>query len=240
MNYGDVKKTVQAILGDPDGDWVTDGYIKPIVNHVYRLQILYLSETCSPYITKQVVLPNLPIGTTDLSKWQNDKDQPFFGLFNVFQNSIYWKMAGAPVSQFRQAKQYDVLPDVDPASQNPPYAGMGWEWRAWVVYLTPLNYEIDIRIRGEFIPAPLLDEDTEIAVHPLLGDVLAEDSAACASRERANPGQMQAYQLTGTQGLDNIANQLVRSQQGTTVRVGRASRGGMGRWPGWGPWAGGQ
>ena len=97
------------------------------------------------------------------------------------------------------------------------------------MYITPMLQNIDLRVRGEFIPPPLLKETDRVAVHPLLGPVLVEDSAACAMRERANPGQMQAYELTSVQGLNNIKNQLIRMQQGMTVRVGRAASGNR-RW----------
>lgn len=237
--FSDVKAQVRAILGDPDKDWVTEEYLGPIVNHCYELICLYLSDTCSPYITRVVTIPNLPIGTTDLSKWQNDRDQPLYGLIDVFRDSLDWKMAGQPECYYRPVTQIDKLPNYTLSSPTITNC-MYFEWRAFQLYVTPMPFAIDLRVRGEFKPPVLQAEDDRITLHPLLGAPLAEESASCASRERANPGQMQAYELQGTQALDNIANQLIRSQQGTTVRLGRLTRWGSrngcgyGNGSGWG------
>jgi len=79
-------------------------------------------------------------------------------------------------------------------------------------------------VRGEFRPAPLLNDDSVVAVHPLLVSALAEGTAAAIFRERGNPQQAQLYETQAATVLVNIANQLIRSQQGTTVRLGRISR----------------
>jgi hypothetical protein len=213
-----VKQRVRAIIGDLQVQWTTDTYLVPIINHVYELQILYLSDTCSPYIEKVAEVPNLTAGTTDLTPFQADVSQPLFGLFNPYQNGVDAKMAGLPNTYYRQGQRFDKLPDVNPLATN-PLTQVGWEWRAWIMYITPTNQNIDLRVRGEFIPPPLLKDTDIVAVHPLLGPVLVEDSAACSMRERANPGQMQAYELGGTQGLNNVSNQLIRMQQGNTVRL---------------------
>lgn len=232
----DVKDQVRAILGDQNADWTPDEYLIPIINHIYELINLRISDTCSPYITKVVQLPGLAIGTTDLIQQQNDAvNQTLYGLINPY--NIQWKQAGQPVNYFRNAVQKDILPNIAPGAPANASA-LYWEWREYYIYLTPFSFPIDLQVRGEFKPAPLRNETDRITLHPLLGSVLAEESAACVSRERANAGQMQAYELGSLQGIDDIANQLVRSQQRTTVRLGRLTgrgRGmGYGNGSGWG------
>ena len=231
---GEVKDRVRSIVGDDLGDWLTDEYLITKINQVYELQVLYLSDTCSPYITMNAVQPAVPIGTTDTSQYQATPDQPFYGLFNPL--IVSWKLAGAPDGCYRTARPFLTLPDISlnpPATQ--PYTGLAWEWRGNIVYLTPMQIVMDLRIRGEFIPPPLVKEDDVISVHPLLGPALAEETAACAMRERANAGQQGAYELVGRSALDSIASQLVRSQQNAPVRIGRNDRSNRrGMWPGWG------
>jgi hypothetical protein len=220
----DVKERVRSILGDQDADWATDAYLIPIINHVYDLQVLYLSDTCSPYITKLVVQPNLPTGTTDLAQFQNDVDEPLWGLFNPFR--LEWKQCGQPDHYYRKAEGGPgfILPDVD-LNNSQPRVSLCWTWMSFIAYLTPMPFPIDVRVYGEFQPPPLLKETDVVTVHPLLKAPLAEDSAACALRERSNAGQMQAYKLEGTAALDNVANLLVRGGQQVPVRLGKAHGG---------------
>jgi hypothetical protein len=234
---GGVKATVRAILGDQRKSWLTDDYLNPIVQHVFRLIILELLKTCSPFITKVVTLPGgpqyplLPPGTTDLSAWQNDAQKvSLYGLMEPLR--LDWKVSGQPDSSYVEVRKTDVLPNFTPASPT-PLGRMYWEWRKMVIYLTPLPYLFDLRVRGEFLPDPLIKEDQVIPLHPLMGTVLAEHTAACADRERVNPGSMQLYQVVGDSALENIANALVRDTQDTTTRVARASSRRARRW---GPW----
>jgi len=239
-NLNDVIKITQSILGDPQGDVFSVAYLTPIINHIYKLQILYLSETCSPYVTELRTIINVPAGTTTLAPYQQGRSSPLYGLFNPFTEWMDFKMTGQPEMYYRHAKRTRILPDVNINSPSAvsPQSGLSWEWRSWVLYVTPIIFPIDIRVRGEFIPPPLLKLDDIVTVHPMLADVLAEESAACAMRERANAGQMQAYELGATGPLDNISNQLVRSEQGNIVRIGRATgpRQGARSWGGWASW----
>lgn len=230
----DVKAKVRAIVGDPNGDWLTDSYLAMLINQVYDLIILDLSETCSPYITRVVEIPNLEFGTTDLAQYQNSNNQPLYGLIWPFKNGLDWKPAGQPECYYRCVVQKDKLPNFSLSGPS-PINSMYFEWREFVIYLTPLPFNVDLRVRGEFRPQPLIKETDVVAIHPQMAAVLAELTAACANRERANVPQSQAFTVEGNSGLDAIKNQLVRSQQGTSVRLGRM-RGGRrgGGYGGWG------
>jgi hypothetical protein len=229
----DVKESARAILGDQDADWATDAYLIPMANHCYGLIILDLSETCSPYIEKVVTIPNLPIGTTDLSDYQNRDDGELNGLINPFAEGVDWKPAGAPDNYYRPVHQTSKLPDFAPPQGSITAVGapgaMFFEFRAFILYVTAMAIAIDLRVRGEFRPPKLLQETDRLSIHPLMSVALAEQVAACAMRERSNAGQMQSFTLVGSEALDNIKNQLVRSQQGVTVRLGSMSNRGRGR-----------
>ena len=201
-------------------------YLTGKINQAYNLAVLTLSETCSPYITKVATIPSLPIGTTDLSAYQNVPDGPLYGLIDVFQNGVDWKMAGKPDNWYARVIEKDKLPDVvinqgPPASY--PSSVMYFEFRSYILFVTPAGILVDLRVRGEFRPTPLVKDTDSCAIHPLMDSVLAELTAAICYRERGNPTQQQAHETIGMAGLDNIANQLVRSQQGNVVRLGRAN-----------------
>lgn len=220
---GYVKQVVRSLNGDPDGDWLDDAYLNPMVNHVYRLQINYLATFCSTSIMRVVEIPAIPAGTTDLSKWQAQQlaqgPGPLYGLRDVFE--VEWKQAGQPATQYREAPVRGKLPDVLPGSS---IFRMWHEWRSYVIYITPLIFAADFRVRGDFSP-PALTKDTDpIVLHPDLGDCLAEEVSACVQRERGNDGHAQPFQLVGTAALDDIATQIVHGGQDVPVRIGKITR----------------
>ena len=199
---GDAKASARGILGDTKKSWMTDAYLNPIAQHCYELIILDLSEVCSPYIEKVAVVPNIQPGTTDLSEQQSDQNHPLYGLMTVLHEGVDWKLHGSPDTSYRPARQVSKLPD-----------------------LPPRTIPIDLRVRGEFIPPPLIKETDVCQIHPMMSTALAEQLAAAASRERVNPGQMQSFTLVASDALDDIKDQLMRADQGTPITLGRLSGG---------------
>jgi hypothetical protein len=216
----DVKAIARSVNGDPDSEWMTDAYLLPIINHCYRLQINYLSKTCSLFTERVSVVPSLPAGTSDLSSFQKDPAKGLYGLWEPYRFGIDWKQAGLTDNHYRRADKVIVLPDINPATPGPRFS-MWWEWRGNILFITPMTFDVDLRVRGDFVPPPLLKDDDFITIHPMLGDTLAEEVAACSWRERGNLGQMQPYSLVYTAALDDIASELVRSMQGTPLRIGK-------------------
>jgi hypothetical protein len=223
----DVKAKVRSLLGDPDGDWLTDAYLLPLINQAYEQQVNTLSATCSTYITAVRQIPAIPVGTIDLSEWQKDPKQPLYGMVNPL--ILEWKQAGQPDNYYVQAERVDVLPNITPATPTPVFC-LYWEWRSYTVFVTPLNFPADFRMRGEFRPAPLLKDDDIVAVHPLMANSLAYATAALAASERGNATWVQTFTQQAVVTLDDIAGQLVRAQQGTTIRIGRANPSHSNRW----------
>jgi hypothetical protein len=223
----DVKQQARAINGDPDGEWMTDTYLLPIINHLYTLQVNYLSNFCSPFIESVATILNLQPGQTDLSLYQAN-GKPLSGLVEPYREGIHWKIAGDQPSSYVPAKKTDTLPYVTPATPGPRFQ-LWWEWRSFKLFITPMTQAIDLEVRGDFRPPVLVQDDDIIVIHPTMDAVLAEETAAAAWRERQNAGALQTYQLVFTSALDDIANQLVRGEQGTPLRLARAN----GRRCGW-------
>lgn len=219
-----MKARVRALVGDPDGDFATDAYLLPLINQAYEQAIHTLEGTCSPFITQLLVVPNLPAGTTSLVAAQK-AGQPLDGLMNPLD--IEYKQSGLPDTNYIFAVQRNILPNTSPTG-SPQIRGMDWEWRAYVLYVTPLPYIATLRVRGEFRPPALGNDDDIIVIHPLMAAALAYSTAALVGAERINNNYVQNYGAQAEKMLDDIASELVRSQQGTTSRVGRMSRGNRG------------
>jgi hypothetical protein len=208
------------------GDFCTDAYLLPLINQALDEAVHYLEGTCSPFIERVVPVPNVDAGTTSFTK-QQSPDGALYGLMNPLE--IRAKQAGAFPSNFYVIDRTDRMPDVNPPGLA-PFSKAFWEWRSWIVYLTPLNYAADFEVRGEFRPSQLQKDGDIIPIHPMMTVGLAFATAALIGAERGNQGFITNYEPKAEATLDDIAAELVRQQQGTTSSVGRMSgRGGRRR-----------
>jgi hypothetical protein len=218
----DIYTRMGALLSDPDLDWLTPGYAVPLINQVYEQQIQYLSGTCSPFATCNVPVPNIGVGVTDLTPFQLP-GKPLDHLWNPLR--LLWKAAGAPESSYAPMREYEELPwvTIGAAGSAPMRDAAGYEWRGSTIYITPFSFPIDLGVRAEFLPPPLLKMEDVVQVHPNMGHSLIFGSAALAAVERGNPQWVQSYGGLATTSLDEIASQLIRQQGGVTYRAGRAN-----------------
>lgn len=221
----DVKQKVRSLIGDPDGDFATDAYLLPLLNLAYETAVHYLQNTCSPFITKLQVVPAVSMGTTSLQQFQT-AGEPLDGLINPTQ--IEYKQVGQPESNYVFMQQKLILPAYSPASApsvGPPFRCIYWEYRAYVVYLTALPYNCDIRVRGDFRPQALTKDSDLLAIHPLMGAAMAFATGALVGGERQNSNYKADYSEQAIQILDNISSELVRQTQSSPNRIGRMTRG---------------
>ncbi len=220
---GDVKGKLRALLGDPDGDWLTDGYITPIINMTYGAQFLYIKSGCSQNLEKVALIPNLPAGTTSLLASQT-QDEPLDGLYAPLQ--VWIKPAGAPINYFRMCTGPRQLPHIPPPGA--PLAGLGvsamWDWMGNQLLITPVAVAIDVEVRGRFNPPALTQDDQILVVDPSMWVATSFGAAAVCGVERSNPAILQGYAMAGDAACDNIIAELVRQSQGNPARTGRMDR----------------
>lgn len=214
--YLSVKQKVRSLLGDQYADWLTDQELQEPTNQVYEQQISYLAGTCSPFDSKVVTVPNVPVGATTLQPYQQT-GQLLAGLYKP--RRVEWKQPGTPNNYFIELMECDILPDV--IAGNVPYGISGaWEWRSYVIYLTPASQAMDVRVRGDFQPPPLVKDTDILIVHPLMAHSTAYGVASLLAAQRGNSAWETSYGAQATSTLDEIAAQLVRQQQKLTFRVG--------------------
>ena len=226
----DVKQRTRALVGDVDADFATDAYLLPLINQAYDDSINVLEGTCSPFITQLKVAPNVALGTSSLAELQKP-GQPWEGLINPLDLEV--KGVGLPETSYFMGTRKDILPNTSNYAPNQPlnnWAGrFTWEWRSYVVYVTPLGYAADFRMRGEFRPPALVKDTDPIAIHPQMVVALSYATAALIGAERGNAAYVQNYGQQATRTLDDVSATLVRQQQGTSSRVGRMNGRGGGR-----------
>lgn len=211
------------------GDFTTDAYLTPLINQVYGDQVTQLmSDTGSAFDEQVRDVPAIPIGTTSLANYQaeqmaNDSggpttNGPLFGLFSPI--CVEWKQAGQPDMWYVEAARTGKLPNVSPAAPFAPFL-MQWEWRGNIIFLTPLMYVSDLRVRGQFSLPPLVKDTDVLQVHPRMLEATAYGTAALIGQERSNANYTENYSRKADEVLIEIENILIKAEQGTTTRIGR-------------------
>ena len=145
---------------------------------------------------------------------------------------VEWKIGGQPDVRYIEAQRTGKLPNISPAAPFPPYA-VEWEWRAYTIYITPVMYTIDLRVRGEFSPPSLVKDTDCLIVHPRMATATAFGTAALIGAERNNQNYVEKYESKAESILENISNYLVKSEQGVVSRIGRLGNRSSRGW-GWG------
>jgi hypothetical protein len=214
--FGDLKQRVRALVDDSDASYTTDAFLAPLTNQCYEEVYNNLLATGANFERQALVLPNVPAQTTNLSQYQQT-GQPLEFLLTPLE--FWYKQTGLPTVQFSRANLVDELSDVVP--QQFVY---DWEWRSGVIYFTPSVLALDIRIRGDFLPASLIADGDAVGVIKNLGAALAYKIAQLVGVVRGNAGWQQAYKVLGDNALDDVAMYLTRKEQGKLRRVGRTTR----------------
>lgn len=171
------------------------------------MAIAYLEGTCSPYIERIALIPSVTIGVdeSNLTPFAigegEQKTYPLKGLMKP--RVVDFKAAGTPNNQYKPVVDCSILPDTP--SQ-----------------VSPVN--VDIRVRGDFKPRPLLTDDDVVEVHPNGAHALALSIVALIGCERPNQGWVDNYGKQAQDAWDQIAADLSRQQQHLTFRLGSPNR----------------
>lgn len=214
---GQVKARVRALLDDPQGSYLTDSFIVPLINEVYEDANSQIASTQSSFDVAVVEVPGVTPGTPNLSAQQAPGG--LIGHLAAQPERIDWKVAGNAPSYYQLVPNYGVLPDLQPQQ------GMaGWEWRSGVIWLTPSSIDVDLRIRGEFGFPPLANDDDVLQGPPRLGYSVSYGVAALIAVVRGNVQWVQEYEAAATESMDEIMGQLVRADQGQVRRIGRQTQ----------------
>lgn len=256
---GDVIKRVQALLGDPRGQWVKRGYVMPILDLTYGSVYLNIKNGSAKNLQAVVPILNVPAGTTSLYPWQQQSappgtppgaEAPPVGLAGGTGTSgmtpqpllagltdpieIFVKPAGAPPWQYSKLMgPRDTLPHLDPSFFGNDTFGprMYFSWVGSRLYITPVNAALDIEVTGKFSPVPLVDDDQLLTGSEDIWIPTAFETASICGIERSNPQILAGYASKSLAAQDNVIADLIRTEQGNPIRPQKMSReGGMIQW----------
>ena len=216
MDLSTLKSRIRALVDDPDATYATDGFLLPLINQKYEELYNRMLSTGAEFERRAVELFNVPSQTQDLSAYMLT-GQPLELMVQPL--TLDWKTTGLDSTNYRTAALVDKVKDVIPDQfiQN-------WEWRAGIIYFTPCVLAVDLRIRGDFLFAPLTNDADVVAATRNFGHALAYGTAALTGLVRGNQAWVQAYTLLQDNALDDLMQYLARKDQAKVRRVGRISR----------------
>lgn len=224
---GQVKARVGALL-DAVGPntYLTDDFIVPLISQVYEDACAQLLATQGQWDIVVVEVPGIQPGTPNLADLQSGTGP--LAQLSEQPTRLEWKPAGNPPSTYQLVRNYEVLPTVQPRESM-----LGWEWRSEVIWLTNCSIAVDLRVRGEFAPPPVVEDDDVLTAHPLIGLPVSYGTASLVAVVRGNNAWATQYNGKAMEKMDDIMGAIVRSTQGVTRRLGRIPRRGGwgGNWP---------
>ena len=214
---GQVKARVRNLLDDPQGSYLTDDFITPLICEVYDDANSQMASTQSAYDIALVEIAGIAPGTPNLSAYHSDTG-PLAQLM-AQPVRIDWKAAADDPSHYQLVQNYGALPDLVPQQRM-----VGWEFRSNTIWLTACSMAVDLRVRGEFGPPSLTGDESVLITHPRIGYVAAYGTAALIATVRGNAPWAEEYEAKAAEGMDEILLQLVRMEQGQVRRTGRQTR----------------
>lgn len=114
-----------------------------------------------------VVLTGVPANTTNLANYQatgGPLECLLFPMSSDGTEPIEWRPTGQSDLNWQPVPQVGKVEDTNTSTGNTgavtsdTSAVVSWEWRGGVIYISPANQIIDLRVRGEFTPT-LADND---------------------------------------------------------------------------------
>jgi hypothetical protein len=213
-----VKARVRTLLDDqsPTGPY-TDDYIVPLISETYDVYNLELASTQTSWDINVVEVPGIVPGTPNLQSFQSGTGP--LATLTAQPLRIDWKPAGQDASYYNLVSNYEVLPDLQ------PQLGMaGWEYRSDVIWLTPSSVAVDLRIRGEFGPAPLTEDESVLTSHARMGLAVSFGTAALIGTIRGNKDWQTVYGQQAMEAMDEIMSDISKDEQGQVRRIGRQTR----------------
>lgn len=218
----DVKVRTRSLLGDDRGQYATDAFLTPKINAAYELIVAKILQYSPPVCEKLQPILNIPAGTTTLATYQLGANPPLLGLMTPLW--LQWKQAGQPETLYVDAVEKKNIPYVTPGNWLPGQA-VYWEWRKQIVYISPVSFAIDMMMRGEFQPTPLVNDKDSCEIHPLALNYLSFTTAAIAGGTKVNPTMVQTWTAAAKESEETIISFYVRKDQSLPIRIGKMTGG---------------
>lgn len=149
------------------------------------------------YDTDVVILSDVPANTTDLSSYQQDGG-PLEQLIEPSSTDgtspIDWRIAGQSDLTWASVPMVGKILDTDSGTDGTvasiASSIQSAEWRKGIIFISPANQKVDIRVRGQFLPTLANNDASPYIVG--LGNIIAYATCQFISSRRGGPGEADA------------------------------------------------
>lgn len=231
-------------MGDPQGKWVTRGYLMPLIQQAYEDLESCIKNASGKNLEAVIEVLEIPPGTSSLFPYQQwvavptNNRGPLFGLSDPLK--LWAKTAGQQPQFYTLATgPRDTLPHVNPPGLTPGTyeCQVTWAWIGNQLSITPVAGPVDVQVYGRFNAPPLVSDSDRLVLYPKMTAVLSYAACSLVGVERSNPAVLQGYMERATAMTDNIVADIIRQSQANPRRVAIMCDAGGYRW-GWGTGSG--
>lgn len=230
MSLSLVIQRVQTLFEAVNEKWCDKDYIigfLAISNEDVELELEALDLS---FQERVLVLPAVPVGTTDLSQFQA-MGQPLDDM--MIPIMLEWRLTGDT-----DEDDWNFIPRVDKVinASIPSDAIVGiasFEWRGGLIYVSASSAIVDIRVRCEMLP-DVFQDDSANYIKGLTNWLMYTTAILIAQSRGGGVSKMvPVWEKKLEKTSDNVICTLVKQEQNIVRRFG--SRRGQGQNPNWRP-----
>lgn len=223
MSLSLVIQRVQTLFEAVNAKWCDKDYIigfLAIANEDIELELEALDLSFQEQV---VILPAVPIGTTDLSAYQAI-GQPLDDM--MIPISLEWRTTGdTDVDDWQPIPRVDKV--IDTSIPSDAVVGISsFEWRAGLIKLSACSAIVDIRVRCQMLP-DVFQDDSDTYIKGLTNWLVYQTAIMIAQSRGGGVSKMipvWSKQLAVTS--DNVICTMVKQEQNVVRRFGgRRSQG---------------
>jgi len=209
---GSLQTRVQACLDDPSGKWADAGYLAPFIQIVSDDYWMHLAALNLKYDEIEVILPSVTAGMSDLSVFEAKGGALEFMDAPI---SLEWRHVGDPNTAWRPIPQLDKVNDNDGDVDGIS----SYEWRNQILYISPSNTNVDLRVRFSGLP-PSLDDQSKQVLRGI-PNILAYNASEFIAGVRNNKDLAAFLKVKGDAAEEDFEILMTKMQQKVHRKFGR-------------------
>lgn len=221
-----VIEAVQTLLDEIGSDDFDKDYVTRWLTVTNKDLEIELESLNIGFDTYEIVLPNVPANTTDLSPYQADGNV----LANLMvPRAMRWRPTGQSSLSWVSVEYTDKLLDEDSSTTPGVVTSIAAVVASWTqlhgnLSISPCNIPVDLEIRGEFLPS-VLDSDSASYIKGA-DNVLAYITAYYITMSRGGETGLPAFFLSRYEKImDSFTCNLIKANQAKPSRLaGRRSQ----------------
>lgn len=210
---------IRSELDDPNAQRYDDTYIMGFCDQCNEDLIIELAAKGIEYGEQRLEIIGLPINTTDLSSYQASGGVLQYMILPI---AMEWKNTGEPATNYQPVFRVDKLADVQAIDGI-----VNWEFRSSVIFLTPSDAILDLRIRFFGMPATSLSTQQSTVTRAMVNVFVYKVAQKIASRN-GNATLAADLEKDRERALENIEELMIKQDQGVRRRFGRQNQPGTG------------